>query len=450
MYESVLDFWARLVDDSPDAAALLRPSGSVATRRDIDARSDDLRSQWESEGLKARGVLALNLSNGVEWMSSFIACMKLRAVAVSLDPGFGESELVDIAIDLGAQAVWDGESLRQGVVRRPYVFRNKDISIGKLTSGSTGKPKALFFTEAEMIADARNLIGSMGIRPSDTNLGLIPWGHSYGLGNIVYPLMIQGTRAAWTDTPFPVEIGAVCRKAKCTIFPGVPTLLGALNRSDCSKSDFNSLRLVISAGARLDSSLAREFLERFGKRVHSFYGSTETGGVCFDETGDAALTGRSVGKPIEGVSIIPGRGKRFYVDSPAVYGYGNRKTSAKNGPMALMADYGGLDANGELVLESRVKNLMKIGARRISPVDIERRLRTIGEVTDVAVFSVERKGDAVIAAAIESAADRDALKGKMKEAVPIRLRPKKWIVYDRFPQTVRGKLDLASIKRDFV
>ncbi len=450
MDKGSLDYWNELVGDSPDALAIVSPDGVSASREYLQKQSDQLCHRWVSEGLKPRGLLALNLPNGIEWFAAYLACLKLGVVAAPLDPGCGGSEMMNVAIDLRVEGVWDGSCLRSEVCEKPYFFRRKDISVVKLTSGSTGRAKKLFFADSELMEDARNLISCMGIRSEDTNLGVIPWAHSYGLGSIVYPLLLQGTCVAWTNTVFPSEIAKVCKKAQCTLFPSVPTVLRALANSDCEKSDFESVRLVISAGARLDPDLARSFRSRFGKIVHNFYGSTETGGICFDQSGKASLSGSSVGEPIQGVSIIERRGKRFYVASKAVYSYGNRNRSPEGIPMALMGDFGSLNSDGQLVLDGRAKNVLNIGGRRINPLGIENRLKLIDGVSDVAVFSVRRNGEEVLACAFETVLSRDQIRPQIRGVLSARDRPKKWIVYDRFPVTPRGKTDLAVIRREVV
>lgn len=449
MGSRVLSYWAQLVQDSPLEPILYPPDCSLVTRSSLDAASDELLERWQAAGLVGRRVLVLNLPNGTGWLAAFLACQKLDAVAVSIDPGISQEEALSICEDIRAQAIWNGEDGGLRMFESSKVFRNQKISLAKLTSGSTGKPKILYFSDDEMIADAMQIVRCMKIRPDDINMAVIPWGHSYGLGNIVYPLLLQGTAAAWTKIPYPSEIGSVCERVGCTVFPLVPTLARAFVRSGVETTELKSLRLVVSAGAKMNPELAQAFLDRFGKRIHNFYGSSETGGVCFDESGDATLSGQSIGKPIKDVSIYEGRGDRFTVRSPAVYTFGNRRVSQDGNGEALMADYGSLDSTGELVLQSRAKNLIKIGGRRINPLDIERRLRGIEGVEEAIAFAMDREGDAVIAAAIESSLDRKTLSSFIKEALPLRLRPKRWLVYEKLPVNSRGKVQLQKIRVDF-
>src|SRR5262249_16446284 len=66
----------------------------------------------------------------------------------------------------------------------------------KLTSGSTDLPKAAIASERHLINDGRHIVEAMGIGPGDVNFGCIPSSHSYGIGNIVMPLLWQGTAVA--------------------------------------------------------------------------------------------------------------------------------------------------------------------------------------------------------------------------------------------------------------
>ena len=116
-----------------------------------------------------------------------------------------------------------------------------------------------------------------------------------------------------------------------TVFPTVPALLRALAVSEVKPEMLASLRTVISAGAPLAAEVAVAFHARFGRKVHSFYGSSETGGITYDRTGDAALTGRSVGTSLPGVRLMLGRGGRFTVDGAAVCQAGSAIDAGRSG-----------------------------------------------------------------------------------------------------------------------
>jgi acyl-coenzyme A synthetase/AMP-(fatty) acid ligase len=85
-----------------------------------------------------------------------------------------------------------------------------------------------------------------------------------------------------------------------------------------------TLTLLVSAGARLELETVRGFHEHFGLKIHSFYGTSEAGGIAFDSD-DHLDEVSTVGRPLAGVTIDlrpdagvpPGHG-RIHVRSLAV------------------------------------------------------------------------------------------------------------------------------------
>jgi long-chain acyl-CoA synthetase len=200
-------------------------------------------------------------------------------------------------------------------------------------------------------------------------------GHSYGLGNLVMPLILQGTamvcagimcRASCSNGSS-VTASRFSRRARAASRPG---------RASARTGTIDSLRTVISAGAVLTPAVAQAFFARYGIKIHNFYGSSETGGICYDRTGSASLTGRSVGKPLAGVSVTVKAG-RVTVESPAVAARGGRWR---------LGDFGEWNGRGELVLLGRAGQGANIGGKKVHPLEVERVLRALPGVTDAAVW----------------------------------------------------------------
>ena len=56
-----------------------------------------------------------------------------------------------------------------------------------------------------------------------------------------------------------------------------------------------TLTHLITAGAPLSRALVDTFHGRFGVKIHSFYGTSETGGIAFDDVDDDRRTDGIVG-----------------------------------------------------------------------------------------------------------------------------------------------------------
>jgi acyl-coenzyme A synthetase/AMP-(fatty) acid ligase len=197
-----------------------------------------------------------------------------------------------------------------------------------------------------------------------------------------------------------------------------------------------SSRRFFASGAVLHPEIAQAFCARHGIKIHNFYGSSETGGICYDRTGAASLTGRSVGHPLRGVTVTL-HGKRVTVASPAV--------ATRTGRWRLN-DAGEWNGRGELVLLGRVGAGANIGGKKVHPLEIERVLRALPGVTDATVWRMEEAGREFLAAGIETALPRTEMESHLAARLPAWKMPKQWLVARELPRTPRGKLDLAALR----
>lgn len=431
---SLLAAWQRTVAAAPDAAALIDgATGRTWSRGELAHAAAAWARRWGADTPLARRRVLMAEANGARWFEVFLGLLHLDAIVVPVDATEPLEAVQRTAGAVRAAALWHDGGLVAMSRTRPCPRATPCLV--KLTSGSTGTPRAREFTHTQMLADGRQVCASMGIQVSDLNLAVIPLGHSYGLGNLVVPLLAQGTPLLCSASPLPQVLAADCARWRPTVFPAVPTLLRALVRAEVDPAALASLRLIISAGAQLPPEVAAAFATRYGRRVHSFYGSSETGGITFDRTGEAALTGRSVGTPLDGVQLDFRPGGRFSVISPAVMAPGRFSPP----------DRAQLAADGELVLLGRVGRAVKIAGRRLDLGEVERALVDITGVRAACVIAHPERHDALaaLAATEESPAVIRAALARRLAAWKI---PERIIPVPELPTTARGKLDRAAVR----
>ncbi|HEY1109173.1 MAG TPA: fatty acid--CoA ligase family protein [Opitutaceae bacterium] len=442
MSATMLSAWEATVRRDPAAVALIdAAAGRTWTRRALD----EAAAAWHAQhGADLGGVTAILAEpNGAGWLTVFLGLLRAGAVIAALDPGEPVAAQQTTAKAIGAGWRWTGDALER-VSEKPRRARDARRLL-KLTSGSTGTPKALAFTDAQMLADGRQVCASMGIGPGDVNLGMIPFGHSYGLGNLVLPLLEQGTAIAANVAPLPQAIADAVQRWRPTVFPAVPALLRVLTITDVPAASLASLRTVISAGAPLAPEVAQAFRAKFGRVVHNFYGSSETGGISYDRTGEAALTGRSAGTPLEGVTLRWGRAGRFSVASAAVMTLGNRRRAEGGRGEFRMADIGRWTEQGELALIGRVGRVVKIAGRRLDLGEVERALKGVPGVRDALVAPHAGRAES-LAAAVATELNAEAVRAVLCEKIAPWKIPKRLVVLPAFPLTARGKTDTAKLK----
>src|SRR5262249_60643745 len=92
------------------------------------------------------------------------------------------------------------------------------------------------------------------------------------------------------------------RRVGARAFPGVPFMLESFLATPPAGGWPPPLTRLISAGAPLLAATVRDFHARFGVTIHSFYGSSETGGISFDDGEDPGDAG-TVGRLLPGVAV---------------------------------------------------------------------------------------------------------------------------------------------------
>lgn len=414
----------------PGAPVVLGPDREVS-REGLDDACREVGEALPEAG--DDGAAVLRAADGIPFLAGFLALRRSGLAAILADARMPDDELERVASRLGARGVlaWEGAwswRPRDGAPRR-YA----GIAAVKLTSGSTGEPKGVEATAAHLLADERQIASTMGIEALDRILGAIPMSHSYGLSSVAVPALVRGCAVVIPDPESgPWAALEAARLWGATVFPTVPAFLHALVRLEAPPSPPPSVRLVLTAGAPLDPETARRFRERFGIGVHVFYGSSETGGICYDRTGGAGERG-TVGTPLDGVRVTvdPDTGV-VVVESDAVVGGVHRTRDAAK-----------LEAGGELRLLGR-DDVVNVRGRKVHPREVEAVLSACDGVRECVVLG---DGDVLraIVACSPGAVDRETLLARCRERLSPHKVPRSVVFVEALPRNARGKLDRAAL-----
>ncbi|HEY5078656.1 MAG TPA: hypothetical protein VII43_02370, partial [Opitutaceae bacterium] len=173
-----------------------------------------------------------------------------------------------------------------------------------------------------------------------------------------------------------------------------------------------------------------------GILVRGFYGASETGGISFDRTGEATLSGRSVGTPLAGVRIAFRAGGRFTVSSPAVLRTGRFSPTDR----ALLA------AGGELVLLGRTGRMVKVAGRRLDLSEIEAALKSVPGIRD-AYAHLGSGASAALGAAAATELSPPEIRRLLRPRLASWKIPVRILALAHFPVTARGKADGRRLRQ---
>tara|TARA_R110002072_G_scaffold27804_3_gene90210 strand:- start:7548 stop:9041 length:1494 start_codon:yes stop_codon:yes gene_type:complete len=449
MLLSVAVAFGELLRANPAAPVAWTATGTVS-RACVDQQARSIGELLQ--GIPKGRRIGLSVRDGATFLAAFLALNRRADAAILLDAADPRAPRIDLATQLGATAVLVDEPEWSLLPCGGCALADQDRAI-KLTSGSTGEPAAIAVGDAELLADASALEQTMGIGDGDRVFAAVPMSFSYGVGNLLVPALARGRHLVLPGTG-PLGLLRAMRVGEPTVLPAVPALLRALLQGSFALP--TSIRLVISAGAMLPPQVAKQFRERFGLPVHAFYGSTESGGVCYDSTGEAAERG-SVGKPVIGVSVTMVDDDRVRVQSKAVgrlisaaaaHAEEIRSSQARN-PQArnpqdgcfLAPDFGSFRA-GELVLRGRTGSVFDVGGHKVDPREVEELIARLPQVVDVGVVPFcDEHGRAICAAIVAGhGLDEDDVRRHCARVLPPAKVPRRVLLVAELPRTSRGKL----------
>lgn len=443
MGKSLYRKWQNTAKKQGSRIAIWEEDGSKLSFNELNEKVEERVAQLIGRTDWRNRIIAFQLINSAEWLVAFLTCQALEAIALPFDPDIPREGVEKTLESLGPAAFWNHNSIEHF----SHPLKRAPACLIKMTSGSTGHSRPICFEIDQMLADGKQIETTMGIRPNDVNLVLIPFGHSYGLGNLIMPFIQLGVPLAICKDPFPYTLASTIKQTGATVVPTVPAILKALAYSDINPQNFNRVRLWISAGSPLAPNIAQQFHKVFGAHIHNFYGSSETGGIAYDRTGKDTLNGRSLGKPLKGVHVSLSPSKRLRVISQAVYTRGNRFKDDKLGSY-LLADEAELLKDGSIVLHGRRGRIVKLGGKRVNLNEIERLLLKIAGIREVRVAEYTNpNGRTRLAAAIAPNQTGTTAKKALEAQLPKWKIPDRWLTFEAFPITPRGKTNYAELER---
>src|SRR6266480_561707 len=438
--DALLERWEAILAQKGDAPAIFNTSGEVVrTFRQVEGHARQIEAKMPA--VKPHNVSAIQIGNHDIWPSHILACLRAKRVVLPIDESISKQQ-AEAAVSIAAKSGitdWGGKP--------PTLF--------KLTSGTTSAPRMIRFRSEQLLADCENICRTMGISDLDLNFGVIPVSHSYGFSNLLTPLIARGVSLVLSQDRTPRAVLDDLLKTNATVFPGTPVFYQAFCEME-NVPPLPKLRLCISAGAPLPVATAKKFREKFGLPIHSFYGASECGGICYDRDAKNEIEG-FVGTPMKDVDlelIDPNAAQgQIRVKSAAVGdGYFPDADEEKLGngvfvPDDLLARHG-----SGFKIVGRVSDLINVAGKKVNPAEIEECLLRCSGVRQAIAFGREsaRRNEEVAACVVTDASlgENELLEFCRRELNAWQV-PKRIFIVDSIPANERGKISRRELARRY-
>jgi acyl-CoA synthetase (AMP-forming)/AMP-acid ligase II len=367
------------------------------------------------------------------------------------------------------RAVLTEKDLDAGVDPVPPVdVSEDDPAVIVYTSGSTGKPHGAVLRHGNILANTRSIVRYLELHREDRAVVVLPFPYVYGASLLHTHVAVGGSLVLHGSTVFPNKILDAIAENEATGFAGVPSTFAILlHRSDIASRRFPTLRYVTQAGGPMPPAHVRRLVEALpGTRVIVMYGATEASArLTWLPPEHLERKLGSIGVPIPDVELRIRRedGSEAATDEVGeivargpniMAGYwGDPAGTAEvlDGAGFHTGDLGRRDADGFFWVVGRRREMIKSGAHRISPREIEDVLLLDPAVEEAAVVGRpdEVLGEVVIAhvtARPGKHPSSEGLKRLCQERLPAAKVPVEVHVRESMPRNAAGKVDKLALR----
>jgi len=486
--------------DCPDRLAIVEAQGRRLTWAEADDGAARVAAGLEDLGVLAGSRVMFALGNRLEFVTTYWGVLRAQCVAVPVNPRSSVREFARMITDAGARVVVADDStieaVRAAVVEvaedaprvvvveaaaddgelafadlvaadpRPAapLTDPERLAVLLYTSGSSGLPRAAMLTHRALLANLEQVaaVDPPMMHGDDVVLGLLPLFHVYGLNAVLGSVLRHRAKLVLADGFHPQGTLELIDDEAVSVLPVAPPVFAHWRDVDLA-GRLDPVRLVLSGSAPLAADAVENFRERTGIPVHQGYGLTEAAPVVTSTLRSSNPPDGSVGAPLEGIRLrlVDDGGDVVEGEDPGeiqIHGanlFSGYWPDGADGPDAAgwwsTGDVGFLDAESNVFLIDRVRDLIIVSGFNVYPVEVEHVIREVHGVADVAVVGApdEFTGEAVVAYVVPSgAADtvRDDVAAHCAEALARFKVPTRIEVVEALPLTITGKVQKGRLR----
>ena len=347
-----------------------------------------------------------------------------------------------------------------------------DLGLLLYTSGTTGVPKGVMLSHGALAYNAEVSVEWFMSSETGRLLSIAPLFHITGFTVHFAAALISGGELLLTYRFHPEAVlDAMLEHRPTLMVAAITAFIALMNSAGATPQHFSSFRRLYSGGAPIPPAIVDAFEARFGQRIHTSFGMTETSAPThIAPWGSAAPTdpetgALAIGVPVSGVdAIIVGAGDapmpvgqsgELLVRGPQLMdGYWNRPdetaSALANGWMHT-GDVGFMDREGWFYLIDRKKDLINASGFKVSPREVEDVLYRHPAVREAAVIGVldSYRGEtvkAVVSLKAGAVATAEELIAHCREFLAAYKAPRQIELIGDLPKTVSGKVMRAALR----
>jgi acyl-CoA synthetase (AMP-forming)/AMP-acid ligase II len=379
-----------------------------------------------------------------------------------IDVGGGELDESD-ANSVVWQQIVESEPIDQQIL-----LNHSDLASIIYTSGTTGNPKGVTLSHGNLSANIDSILSYLQLRSDDSILNVLPFYYSYGNSILHTHLAIGASIILENSLLYPHRVMERMAQERVSGFSGVPSTFALLlSRVHIGDYDLSHLRYITQAGGAMAPALADRLISALPHtELFIMYGQTEASArLTYLPPSMLENKRGSIGIAIPNTTIEV-RNKAGEISAPGktgeicahgdniMQGYWKDKEKTaevlKDGWL-YTGDLAHTDSDGYLYIDGRSSDMIKSGANRISPKEIEEVIQELEEVHEVAVVGIpdELLGEVIKAYVVPkkvSELEKRAIQHHCKSNLAVYKIPKFIEFIEELPKTASGKIKKFQLK----
>jgi len=336
--------------------------------------------------LSPRDLVFVYASHTPSALIAYLACLKVSAVAVMLNPELSEDKKRKLTSLYQPNVMFCDERFHRIHDSQHQIC--PDLALMLTTSGSTGSAKFVGLSFKNVQSNAQAIGKYLPISCDDTTLANLPLFYSYGL-SIVNSHLYQGACVYLSAlSPMQRAFWQLLEDEPINSIAGVPHTYDMLARLKFTQKALPDLRYFTQAGGKLSVALARqlaEYAKQTGKLFFIMYGQTEaTARIAYLDPEKAGIKPDSIGRPIPGGKLflldaedqaaVNVAGELGYKGDNVMLGYVeslNDLTKFEENDCLATGDIGYRDEAGDWYITGRAKRFVKLFGERVNLDEVE-------------------------------------------------------------------------------
>ncbi len=487
---TIIDNFFEAVSLNKDKPAVIQGSNAL-TYSELFVLSQKIAALLQYFKIKKGDRVAIVMENSPEYVAIYYGIIMAKGVVVALNNTAKKDDLEIWMSHAGASFIFadnidlDADKNKRKVLieyknkkyktianldeiseydhlYQPMSFDENSLATIIYTSGTTGRPKGVMLSHRNLASNMASICKYLPIETNDRVLNVLPFYYSYG-NSVLHTNLGRGATIILENRMiFPVKVIENIQNHKATAFYGVASTYAILlSRVKLKEYNLASIRYVTQAGGPMPPAHIEQIMEIMpNAKFFMMYGQTEaTARLAYIPAEKIKEKLGSAGKAIPGVELeirdrhgkkLPAgqEGEVYAKGENIMLGYWQNpemtKSVLKDGWLRT-GDIAKMDADGYLYMTGRRTDMIKSGANRISPKEIEEKLAELDGVEESAAVGIpdEIMGQVIKVFVVKkenSDISKQCILRHCKEKMAQYKIPKEIQFISHLPKTPSGKL----------